>query len=105
MAEFLLFGGKEYYANGGWGDYLGTFGSVADAVDAASKIKSLEWAHVVIDGEMVGWWEFTSGWKGFCRCGHAEWSHSRSDPGPCIESGCECAAVDLQPIPGMIDGA
>lgn len=109
MAEqVMVFGGDQYYPQGGWNDHRGTYGSVVEALAGFEKARSndrIEWAQLVVNGELIGWWEFTYGWKGFCRCSHDEGSHSRPEPSPCLEDGCGCVALDMQPIPGVTDGS
>lgn len=47
---YLLFGGLEYYAKGGWNDYIDNFGSLDAAKEEGfKKIKNetIDWFHVV----------------------------------------------------------
>lgn len=50
MKKFLLFAGADYYADGGWNDFHGSFDTVAEAEAIAASLpedSSGSWWHVV----------------------------------------------------------
>jgi sulfatase maturation enzyme AslB (radical SAM superfamily) len=51
---FLLFVGWDYYPEGGWNDYWGTYNTLEEAEAAYSNIKrKTDWCHIVdISGEI-----------------------------------------------------
>jgi len=42
MNRYLLFGGSQYYATGGFNDYVGSFCAVSEAIEAASTRRQLD---------------------------------------------------------------
>jgi len=44
---FLLFGGQDFYPNGGWGDFLGSFPTPYEALAEIGSRDGLDWWHVV----------------------------------------------------------
>lgn len=38
MRRFALFGGERHYASGGWGDFIGSYSSLGDAVVAGASL-------------------------------------------------------------------
>lgn len=52
MPRYLLFGGDQYYPNGGWDDFKGAFETVEDAWHAH---EGWDWWHIVdtVSGEIV----------------------------------------------------
>jgi hypothetical protein len=61
--SYLVFCGAVYYAEGGWKDFRGSFGTLEEAKQAARPteddgyfedgFEAYWWAHVVRDGEIV----------------------------------------------------
>lgn len=45
MKRFLLFKGDDYYPQGGFDDFVGSYDTVDEAMDA-HKPESCQWAHV-----------------------------------------------------------
>ena len=45
MRRFWLFGGNDYYATGGFHDFIGSFNTLDDAVKEG-ETRSVEWWHV-----------------------------------------------------------
>lgn len=43
---FLLFAGDTYYACGGGHDFVGSFESLEDAIEAGENLKGRDWWHV-----------------------------------------------------------
>lgn len=54
MDRFLLFGGDNYYPQGGWGDFKGSFTSGEAAIREAANW-GWDWWHVIdlMDGAVV----------------------------------------------------
>ena len=54
MKRYALFAGYQYYPNGGWDDYQGSFDSVAEALKALTDITQ-QWYQIVdlTTGEQV----------------------------------------------------
>lgn len=46
MKRFLLFGGRAYYARGGFNDFLGSFNTKEDAKARVSSMSSCGWYHI-----------------------------------------------------------
>jgi hypothetical protein len=47
---YLVFGGKEYYPDGGWDDFMGKFSSSEEAINYIINVEldyTINWAHVV----------------------------------------------------------
>ena len=76
MKRYLLFGGDDYYPAGGWGDFLGDFDSVPDAVAAAaSHPMKPQWAEVVDTETMATVTEATRPCvRGYVRMDTLQWS-------------------------------
>ena len=55
MKQFLLFAGDQYYPNGGWGDFEGSFDSIDEAKVAEKALPGHDWFQVVdtASGEVV----------------------------------------------------
>lgn len=52
MKRYLLFGGPCYYPSGGWGDFMGSFDTVAECITKAKTPDGVyhstpEWWHVI----------------------------------------------------------
>lgn len=63
MEPFLLFGGVDYYASGGWADFLGSFDSPEDAAAHASQLKNSDVGG--FGNEPIDWWHVISGVTGY----------------------------------------
>ncbi len=46
MKRYLLFGGDVYYPNGGWGDYIGSYSSIVEALEKEANLGH-DWWHIV----------------------------------------------------------
>ena len=62
MKQFLLFAGDQYYPSGGWGDFKGSFDTIAEARAAERALPGHDWWQIidvktgnVIDGTDAGW--------------------------------------------------
>lgn len=49
---FLLFAGYNYYPEGGWHDYVGSFATIESAMEHVITLKS-DWYHIVSGGVIV----------------------------------------------------
>ena len=48
MKRYLLFAGDDYYPAGGWGDFVDSYDSVAEAIAAlGAGDRRYDWFHVV----------------------------------------------------------
>lgn len=50
MKRFLLFAGSNFYPEGGWRDFRGSFDTVAEAQNAACALAEefgIDWHHIV----------------------------------------------------------
>ena len=47
MKRYLLFRGDIYYPAGGWDDFKGSFDTLVEAAEEATKDSSFDWWHVV----------------------------------------------------------
>ncbi len=73
MKRFLLFAGDDYYPSGGWGDFVGSYDSVEEAIPDAYS----EWAHIVdtATGDVV-----REGTRPRNRRTHTEWAWTTPPP-------------------------
>ena len=58
MKRFALFAGSNYYPDGGFNDFRGSFDTSAEAVRAVADLKGLvDWWHVIdlTTGQRVEW--------------------------------------------------
>jgi len=46
MKRFLVFTGDEHYPNGGWDDFVGSFDTLAEAMDRLI-LKRADWGQIV----------------------------------------------------------
>ncbi len=55
MKRYALFAGDQYYPSGGWDDFIGTYDSVEDALEAEAKRTRHDWYQIVdlTTGEQV----------------------------------------------------
>lgn len=48
IKRFLLFAGDTYYPNGGWGDFIASFETKEDAIEAERMARARNsWSHLI----------------------------------------------------------
>jgi hypothetical protein len=50
---YLIFGGDDYYPEGGWKDYKGSSKTLEQAKIIAATLKNVDWWHIVKDGKII----------------------------------------------------
>lgn len=51
--QYLLFAGRDYYPNGGWGDFKGTANTLDAAFENLRRMAEIDWWEIVHKGEIV----------------------------------------------------